>query len=52
MNPSGLRLTLHAELPPAERITPEDVFINGETLDLEREYDVVVKQFVAEGGDG
>ena len=49
--PSGFTVKVHVNLPPAERVKQEDVIVNGEPLDLEREYVLVCKEFLARGGD-
>jgi 5'-nucleotidase len=49
---AGFTYTFSASAPLGEKIDPAAIFLNGEVLDLEREYRVTVNSFLATGGDG
>ena len=49
---SGIRLEFDPSKPSFERILKEEIFINGEILDYEKEYMVAAKRFIAGGKDG
>lgn len=49
---SGLKFKFNKGKPEMQRIDPRDIYVNGQQLDLEREYTVVTKSFIADGFDG
>jgi 5'-nucleotidase len=49
---SSLRYTWDAARPVDQRVLPESITINGQALQLTRDYRITVNNFMAEGGDG
>ncbi|CAI2387216.1 unnamed protein product [Moneuplotes crassus] len=49
---SGIRFEFDPSKPSFERINKEDILINNEPLDYDREYRVAAKGFIAGGKDG
>jgi 5'-nucleotidase len=48
----GLRYTVDERRPPAERLVPGSVTLNGQPIDPQAMLRVTVNNFMAEGGDG
>lgn len=48
----GLRYTVDERRPPAERLVPGTVMLNGKPIDPAADIRVTVNNFMAEGGDG
>ncbi|GAB6274599.1 MAG: hypothetical protein STSR0004_14620 [Peptococcaceae bacterium] len=48
---SGLSYTWDPKKPVGERVSPADVFVRGQPLELNKAYTVTVNSFLAEGGD-
>ncbi|KRX08718.1 5'-Nucleotidase, C-terminal [Pseudocohnilembus persalinus] len=49
---SGIKFTFDADLPKGQRIKKQDIYINGEVIDYDRNYKTVVKYFLSLGKDG
>ena len=49
---SGCRLEFNPSLPSGARIDPNDIYIQGEQLDFNKEYTVSAKSFIVMGKDG
>lgn len=49
---SGVKFSFNPDLPPLSRIKTEDIFVNGERLQLDKTYKAAIKGFLIEGKDG
>ncbi len=49
---SGFRYEYDPEAPLGERVEPDSITLDGETIDPDEEYRVTVNNFLADGGDG
>src|SRR5439155_11532639 len=49
---SGLSFSFDPEKEPNKRINPHDIKIKGQPLDLDKEYKLATKSFMADGRDG
>ena len=49
---SGVRFSYRSTAPPGSRVVRDSVTVNGEPLDLRREYSVATKLYLANGKDG